>query len=549
MASKGKFIGIIVALIMIASVGGIVLVDNQNSDNCGVKTDSSAITSNFNDGASVNKDVKTYRIYIEVIDDDGTVELTEWVKFDSEPNNDAWAEAATTAVAAYGIADLTFTAKEDGIWVNSAAPGYNATYYAEGENWVAITDTLTQYVEKTVIGLAVQNGYISEMVYSLLPMSEKANWTYVGYGGDYDYMKLLEAKANAYPESMTYYVFVEIIKADGTVETSKWIKFDSDKTAAAFVASANKAMADNGLSKVVLTKSGTYISVKYDGSGNTHSQYAKNGKWINVSDTTTEYVGNAVLTFAVNHGYIGTDVYNALSDEQKKAWQPGDMGDWPGYEYMRDCQEIPIFDSGVCGDGLMWYFTKDTRELKIDGNGAMYDYTGNDKVPWYVYRESISSLILPSGLTTIGNYAFSGCSMLSGSITIPNTVTIIGKEAFSDCSGLSGKLIISDNVKTVGALAFSGCVGIKTIEIGKDAKGINATAFPSHTFYKEDGTTQISVGSTDFYGYTFIGETPEKMIRQTSGDGGGNDNTIMIVAIAAVAVVIAGITVFFLIRK
>ena len=302
-------------------------------------------------------DTKTYRIYVEVIDDDGTVETAEWVKFNSEATNEAWAKAATAAMKAYGIADVTFTVNDGGIWVNSAAPGYNATYYAEGEKWVSITDIKTQYVEKTVIGMAVQNGYISETVYNdLSPESEKANWTYVGYGGDYDYMKLLEAKANAYPESMTYHIFIEIIKEDGTVESSKWVNFDSDKTAAAFVASANKAFADNGLSKVVLTKSGTtYISVKYDGSGNTHSQYAKDGKWVNVSDTAVQYVGNAVLTFAVNHGYIGKDVYNALSDEQKKAWQPGDMGDWPGYEYMRDCKESTTGYESSSGMGIGLY--------------------------------------------------------------------------------------------------------------------------------------------------------------------------------------------------
>ncbi|MGM9810089.1 MAG: leucine-rich repeat protein [Paludibacteraceae bacterium] len=75
--------------------------------------------------------------------------------------------------------------------------------------------------------------------------------------------------------------------------------------------------------------------------------------------------------------------------------------------------------SGMCGDNLYWEY-KD-KELTITGNGAMYNYT-KTTMPWLYLRDSIYSITLPQGITSIGEYAFSGCHALS-SITLPNSLT------------------------------------------------------------------------------------------------------------------------------
>ena len=48
----------------------------------------------------------------------------------------------------------------------------------------------------------------------------------------------------------------------------------------------------------------------------------------------------------------------------------------------------------------------------------------------------MSSIVIPDGVTIIGEYAFSYCSGLT-SVTIPDSVTSIGYEAFYGCSGLT----------------------------------------------------------------------------------------------------------------
>ena len=54
----------------------------------------------------------------------------------------------------------------------------------------------------------------------------------------------------------------------------------------------------------------------------------------------------------------------------------------------------------------------------------------------YLNGEKVSALTIPYSVTSIGDYAFSGCNGLT-SVTIPDSVTSIGPSAFSGCSGLT----------------------------------------------------------------------------------------------------------------
>ncbi len=68
---------------------------------------------------------------------------------------------------------------------------------------------------------------------------------------------------------------------------------------------------------------------------------------------------------------------------------------------------------------------------------------------------------IPNTVTSIGDYAFSGCSGLT-SITIPNSVTSIGSSAFSSCTGLTS-INIPESVTIIGLVPFEGCTGLTII--------------------------------------------------------------------------------------
>ena len=75
---------------------------------------------------------------------------------------------------------------------------------------------------------------------------------------------------------------------------------------------------------------------------------------------------------------------------------------------------------------------------------------------------SLTSINLPSTLTTIEDYrAFQNCSELT-EITLPKNLTYLGHSAFSGCSGLK-TITIYDKLATVSYQAFKGCTALETV--------------------------------------------------------------------------------------
>ena len=81
----------------------------------------------------------------------------------------------------------------------------------------------------------------------------------------------------------------------------------------------------------------------------------------------------------------------------------------------------------------------------------------------YLNGSLVTDLVLPNGVTSIGDYAYYNCSRLM-SVTIPNSVTNIGNDAFHNCSGLT-QVTIPDSVSSIGSSAFSGCSGLISMTI------------------------------------------------------------------------------------
>ena len=106
--------------------------------------------------------------------------------------------------------------------------------------------------------------------------------------------------------------------------------------------------------------------------------------------------------------------------------------------------------------------TYNNRTLTISGTGEMKNWIyNNTTLPWFCIIDDITCVIIESGVTTIGNYAFLGCPSLT-SVTIPNSITAIGEGSFFLCGNLPS-IIIPSSVTTIGNKAFSYCGSLTSI--------------------------------------------------------------------------------------
>ena len=87
----------------------------------------------------------------------------------------------------------------------------------------------------------------------------------------------------------------------------------------------------------------------------------------------------------------------------------------------------------------------------------------------------LASLTIPSSVTSIGDYAFYNCSGLT-SVTIPASVTSIGDSVFDNCSSLT-LATISEGVTSIGSCMFRDCSNLTSVTIPNTVTSIGGMAF------------------------------------------------------------------------
>ena len=178
--------------------------------------------------------------------------------------------------------------------------------------------------------------------------------------------------------------------------------------------------------------------------------------------------------------------------------------------------------SGTCGaegDNLTW--TLDSEGvLTISGTGAMEDYSSYRYVPWYAncdsiktvsigsgvtsvgtdaffYCRNLTGVMIPDSVTSIGDFAFQNCSSLTD-ITIPKSVTSIGGSAFRNCSSLTD-ITIPERVTCIGVSAFDNCSSLSSLTLGGGLTSIGSSAFQSCSSLTDvtipDSVTSIGVAA------------------------------------------------------
>ncbi len=135
-------------------------------------------------------------------------------------------------------------------------------------------------------------------------------------------------------------------------------------------------------------------------------------------------------------------------------FKAGDTTTWTpneNFEYTVTFYKPETLSGDIEGTDIHWELDF-YGNLTIFGTGEIPNYNW-DSAPWYKYAADIVSIDIGSGITRIGENAFSGCSALR-SIDIPGNVKSIGMFAFSGCYRL-GEITLNEGLEIIEHRAFN----------------------------------------------------------------------------------------------
>lgn len=203
-------------------------------------------------------------------------------------------------------------------------------------------------------------------------------------------------------------------------------------------------------------------------------------------DLDTLYANDKTIRYEGNE--VGTGIAEICSSIKKGDEKKFEIIKGKIYYVSQDKNVIPIAvelgfsinpyeitDGGVLKSSSMNLYLVDN-----DGHLDLSEYEGKiktieagafSKVEIESGINPLQSVVLPKGITTIGDDAFSYNTSLT-SIKIPNTVTSIGKRAFQGCTNLTS-IEIPDTVTYIGDYCFSGCNRLQKIKLSKKIQTIN----------------------------------------------------------------------------
>lgn len=172
----------------------------------------------------------------------------------------------------------------------------------------------------------------------------------------------------------------------------------------------------------------------------------------------------------------GKTIYYTITSTTEKTVEVAEKADDYSNKYFEGCFSIP--------------------DTVLGPDGTTYKVTGIGKKAFYYFY--LTGVKLPSGLTYIGDYAFSDCKSLTN-IELPSGLTNIGDYAFSGCWDLTN-FEFPSGLTDIGDYAFSSCRSLTNIELPSGLKKLGSYSFDDCDGLASMTSLDLPNGLEEFYG-------------------------------------------------
>ncbi len=255
---------------------------------------------------------------------------------------------------------------------------------------------------------------------------------------------------------------------------------------------------------------GLYNLMKYDTSNKT---FSLNGQ------TVTELVIPNTVTSIPSYAFYSTNITSVTIPDSVTSI---DYAAFSGCSDIANINYLGTINDWCRINGLynLMKYSSSNKTLVIDGK----EITGELVIPNTVTNiplsafsgTKITSIIIPSTITSIGENTFLNCSSFT-SITIPDSVTSIGENAFRGCNSLANINYLGtiDDWCKIEGLNYLMQYGTRNKTFSLNGQAVTelvmpntVTSIPSYAFYGtnitsvtfEENSQCTSIGSYAFYG-------------------------------------------------
>jgi len=191
-------------------------------------------------------------------------------------------------------------------------------------------------------------------------------------------------------------------------------------------------------------------------------------------DSTLSFAENLVRYLASRNPSTLTVLggTKALSDEAVRSYINGSAPSAPG---SSDAKPFDPSELGSYAKNFKWSLSGGTLTLSGTGRMPDWDHEKSKFAPWYNSKDKITKVVIKSGLTSIGDYAFMDCVNLNN-VSIPTSVKSVGVHAFTYCTALKN-LKLPSGVRNIGEWAFAYCTYLTGFELPASLVKLDNFAF------------------------------------------------------------------------